>query len=56
MIACPLPLRVVEREVIVPGTGDDENNAAGLPVTLAGRPGYSVIPSPAPMPARSSTA
>jgi hypothetical protein len=28
-----LPLRVVEREAIVPGTADDENNAADLPVT-----------------------
>jgi hypothetical protein len=33
MIECPLPLRVVEREAIVPGIGDDENNAADLPVT-----------------------
>jgi hypothetical protein len=36
MIVCPLPLRVVEREAIVPGTGDDENNAADLPVTSFG--------------------
>jgi hypothetical protein len=34
MIVCPLPLRVVEREAIVPGTADDENNAADLPVTV----------------------
>jgi hypothetical protein len=33
MIACLLPLRVVEGEAIVPGTGDDEYDAADLPVT-----------------------
>jgi hypothetical protein len=38
MIVCPLPLRVVEREAIVPGTADDENNAADLPVTFRGHP------------------
>jgi hypothetical protein len=34
MIVCPLHLHVVEREAIVPGTADDENNAADLPVTM----------------------
>lgn len=37
MLACPFPLRVVEREEIVPAARPDGYNAAGLPLTVAMR-------------------